>query len=149
MANISKRFPSIPYMKKAARWRIPGFAWDYMTGGIGVEENVRRNVDDLQKVQFMPRYLSDSGVPDISTTLFGQQLSAPFGVAPIGLAGLQWPGIEKPIAEAARAANPSVRIIARAHSTESVDYLHSVGADTVLMGEDEIARGMVRDILAP
>jgi CPA2 family monovalent cation:H+ antiporter-2 len=51
------------------------------------------------------------------------------------------------IVEAARLANPSVRIIARAHSAESVDYLHSIGADTVLMGEYEIARGMVRDVL--
>jgi len=121
MANISKRFPSIPYMKKAARWRIPGFAWDYMTGGIGVEENVRRNVDDLQKVQFMPRYLSDSGVPDISTKIFGQQFSAPFGVAPIGLAGLQWPGIEKPIAEAARAAN--IVHVLSTHATTSLETM--------------------------
>jgi CPA2 family monovalent cation:H+ antiporter-2 len=49
--------------------------------------------------------------------------------------------------EAARAASASIRIIARAHSAESVDYLRSVGADTVVMGEDEIARGMVRDVL--
>jgi CPA2 family monovalent cation:H+ antiporter-2 len=51
------------------------------------------------------------------------------------------------IIEKARKANPSVRIIARAHSAESVDYLRSVGADIIFMGEDEIARGMVRDVL--
>jgi CPA2 family monovalent cation:H+ antiporter-2 len=51
------------------------------------------------------------------------------------------------IIEVARKANPSVRIIARAHSAESVDYLRSVGADVIFMGEDEIARGMVRDVL--
>ena len=46
-------------MKAKARWRIPAFAWDYMTGGIGMEENVRRNSDDLQRIMFMPRYLSE------------------------------------------------------------------------------------------
>ena len=58
MSKTNKRFPSIPHMKAKARWRIPGFAWEYMTGGIGLEENVRRNTDDLQRIQFMPRYLS-------------------------------------------------------------------------------------------
>jgi isopentenyl diphosphate isomerase/L-lactate dehydrogenase-like FMN-dependent dehydrogenase len=116
MANISKRFPSIPHMKKAARWRIPGFAWDYMTGGIGVEENVRRNMDDLQK-----RYLNDVGAPDISTKVFGQEFSAPFGVAPIGLAGLQWPGIEPPIARAARAHN--IVHVLSTHATTSLEKM--------------------------
>jgi CPA2 family monovalent cation:H+ antiporter-2 len=51
------------------------------------------------------------------------------------------------IIEVARKANPGIRIIARAHSAEGVDYLRSVGADAVFMGEDEIARGMVRSIL--
>jgi CPA2 family monovalent cation:H+ antiporter-2 len=51
------------------------------------------------------------------------------------------------IIEVARRANPGIRIIARAHSAEGVEYLRSVGADAVFMGEDEIARGMVRDIL--
>jgi isopentenyl diphosphate isomerase/L-lactate dehydrogenase-like FMN-dependent dehydrogenase len=121
MANISKRFPSIPYMKKTARWRIPGFAWEYMTGGIGVEENVRRNIDDLQKVLFMPRYLNDARAPDISTKLFGQDYSAPFGVAPIGLAGLQWPGIEPPIAKAARSHN--IVHVLSTHATTSLEKM--------------------------
>jgi CPA2 family monovalent cation:H+ antiporter-2 len=51
------------------------------------------------------------------------------------------------IIEEARVANPAIRIIARAHSSESVDFLRSVGADAIFMGEDEIARGMSRDVL--
>jgi L-lactate dehydrogenase (cytochrome) len=121
LAKIPKRFPSIPHMQEKARWRIPGFAWEYMIGGIGVEENVRRNVDDLQKVLFMPRYLSDAAAPDITTTLFGQPLAAPFGVAPIGLAGLQIPGCEVPIAKAARA-HEIVHVLST-HSTTSLEKI--------------------------
>jgi CPA2 family monovalent cation:H+ antiporter-2 len=46
------------------------------------------------------------------------------------------------LVEAAKAANPTVRVIARAHSSEAVSYLRNVGADIVLMGEEELARGM-------
>jgi CPA2 family monovalent cation:H+ antiporter-2 len=46
------------------------------------------------------------------------------------------------LVEAAKAANPGVRVVARAHSSEAVTYLRNLGADTVLMGEEELAKGM-------
>jgi L-lactate dehydrogenase (cytochrome) len=120
MADLSRRYPSVAHMKEEARRRIPGFAWDYMTGGIGPEENVRRNVDDLQAVQMMPRYLNgEADIPLISTSLFGAQLDAPFGVAPMGLNGLIWPGCEKPIADAARAHN--IVHVLSTHATQSLE----------------------------
>ncbi|WP_225769484.1 cation:proton antiporter [Inquilinus sp. Marseille-Q2685] len=42
----------------------------------------------------------------------------------------------------ARAANPGMAIIARAHSDAEVEHLRTLGADAVIMGEREIARGM-------
>jgi CPA2 family monovalent cation:H+ antiporter-2 len=46
----------------------------------------------------------------------------------------------------ARAANPSIHIIARAHSDAEVDHLTGLGANTVIMGEREIARGIIEQI---
>ncbi|MDT4874319.1 putative cation/proton antiporter YbaL [compost metagenome] len=46
------------------------------------------------------------------------------------------------IASHARAINPQLDIIARAHFDAEVDYLEQNGADLVIMGEREIARGM-------
>jgi CPA2 family monovalent cation:H+ antiporter-2 len=46
------------------------------------------------------------------------------------------------LVEAAKAANPGVRVVARAHSSEAVTYLRNLGADIVLMGEEELAKGM-------
>lgn len=43
----------------------------------------------------------------------------------------------------ARAVNPGLQIIARAHSAEEVIHLRSNGANLVIMGEDEIARAMI------
>jgi CPA2 family monovalent cation:H+ antiporter-2 len=56
--------------------------------------------------------------------------------------------------EAARSANPSLRIIARAHSDAEVDHLQKFGADNIVLGEREIAREMARfleprDVLPP
>ncbi|MBB3656216.1 CPA2 family monovalent cation:H+ antiporter-2 [Rhizobium sp. BK650] len=47
------------------------------------------------------------------------------------------------IAEQGRATNPSILIVARAHSDAEVEELRQYGADTVIMGEREIALGMV------
>jgi monovalent cation:H+ antiporter-2, CPA2 family len=43
----------------------------------------------------------------------------------------------------ARAANPKSQIIARAHSDAEVEHLNSLGANTVIPGEREIAREMI------
>jgi len=46
----------------------------------------------------------------------------------------------------ARAANPAIEIIARAHSDAEVEHLTGLGANTVIMGEREIARGIVEQV---
>jgi CPA2 family monovalent cation:H+ antiporter-2 len=51
------------------------------------------------------------------------------------------------LVEVAKAANPNVRVIARAHSADEVDYLRKRGADVVLMGEEELAKGMSAEVL--
>lgn len=48
----------------------------------------------------------------------------------------------------ARKANPAITIIARAHSDADTDYLKGLGADHIVMGEEEIARGMIRAVMA-
>jgi CPA2 family monovalent cation:H+ antiporter-2 len=51
------------------------------------------------------------------------------------------------IAEQARAANPTLEIIARAHSDAEVEHLRHYGVDLAIMGEREIARGMIGRLL--
>lgn len=48
------------------------------------------------------------------------------------------------VAERAKRLQPNLKIIARAHSDEEVQYLERFGADQVIMGEREIARVMLR-----
>ena len=51
------------------------------------------------------------------------------------------------IVEQARAVNPTLEIVARAHSDAEVEYLRGLGADFIVMGEREIARGMIEHLL--
>jgi CPA2 family monovalent cation:H+ antiporter-2 len=47
------------------------------------------------------------------------------------------------IVEHARSVNPALEIVARAHSDAASDHLTAHGADAVIMGEREIAHGML------
>jgi CPA2 family monovalent cation:H+ antiporter-2 len=66
------------------------------------------------------------------------------------IAGARWIFVAIPnafeagqIVEQARKANPDLKIVARAHADGEVDYLSNLGADLIVMGEREIARGMM------
>jgi monovalent cation:H+ antiporter-2, CPA2 family len=52
------------------------------------------------------------------------------------------------VVQQARTANPRSRIIARAHSDAEVHHLSRLGADTVIMGEQEIADAMIENFYA-
>ena len=52
------------------------------------------------------------------------------------------------IIEQARAANPQMRIVARANSEEAVQYLRSLGAHDIIFSDEEIAHRMIEDAMA-
>ena len=53
------------------------------------------------------------------------------------------------VVEQARAVNPSLPIIARAHSEAETLHLKRHGASIVVMGEHEIAKAMIEEIALP
>ena len=50
------------------------------------------------------------------------------------------------VVEQARAANPALRIVARAHSDAAAAHLSRLGADLIVSGEREIARRILEDM---
>jgi CPA2 family monovalent cation:H+ antiporter-2 len=50
------------------------------------------------------------------------------------------------VVEQARAANPALRIVARAHSEGAAAHLSRLGADLIVSGEREIARRILEDV---
>lgn len=62
-----------------------------------------RNREALDAVRLLPRVASEEVNPVLATRLLDQDFAAPFGIAPIGLTGLMWPGGERILARTARA----------------------------------------------
>ena len=103
--NIDKQYPCVSYMEVAAARRIPGFVRDYLFNGISRGVSVQKNIQALDGVELMPRYLHEADQPNIRCRLFGKEYHAPFAVAPMGLSGLVWPNSERILAAAAKAHN--------------------------------------------
>lgn len=99
--NFNRKYPQVEDLRKKAKTRIPRFAFDYLDGGCNQEENLVRNTQELQQVMLEPKYLVDYSGAALQTSLFGQTYSAPFGIAPMGLQGLMWPGASRILAKAA------------------------------------------------
>lgn len=102
---IDSRYPSINDLHERARQRMPGFAFDYLTGGCFNEMNLKKNTKEIREVQLKPWYLRDYTGSDLRTEIFGKTYDAPFGVAPIGLQGLMWPRATEILAESAHKHN--------------------------------------------
>lgn len=98
---IDPRFPDIDYLRERAKKRIPGFAFDYLDGGCNSEINLRRNTEDIREILLKPYYLREIKGTNLKTELFGHTYDSPFGMAPIGLQGLMWPGASEILAKAA------------------------------------------------
>ena len=99
--KINPLYPDIPYLRHKAKKRIPGFAFDYLSGGCNEEINLRRNTTEIREVQLKPYYLREYKGISMETKLYGKTYSAPFGIAPIGLQGLIWPRASEILAKAA------------------------------------------------
>ena len=80
---FDERYPSMDRLNKRTRRRVPGFAYDYLTGGCMSEVNLRRNTSEIRDVQLKPYYLNDYAGADMGVSIFGETYSAPFGIAPV------------------------------------------------------------------
>ena len=96
--DINSKYPAISDLRSKARKRIPHFAWEYLDSATGDESTVHRNRSALDAVHFVPRGLRGEIAPELATSFLGQTYSAPFGIAPVGMSGLMWPGAEKALA---------------------------------------------------
>jgi (S)-mandelate dehydrogenase len=76
-------------------------AFDYVDGGAGSEQGLRANVEAFSRLTLTPRYFVDVAQRSTEVALLGRNYSQPFGIAPVGLAGLMWPGVDAALAKEA------------------------------------------------
>ncbi len=104
-AELYRHYPTIDYLRRAARRRLPHFAFEYSDGGSGKDDaGIKRNWAALDAVELVPRYGVMSSLPPCEVELFGRRYAAPVGIAPMGGPAIVWPGADLHLARAAQRA---------------------------------------------
>lgn len=103
--SLHIKYPALVDLERKAKRRIPEVAWEYLQSGTGDEEAVNRNRLGFNKILLNPRFMKGEISPQLNRNILGQNFDLPFGIAPIGLSGLMWPGSEMILAETAKRYN--------------------------------------------
>lgn len=94
--------------------RLPRIVRDYLEGGAEEQLTLRANRDVFTGITFAPRTLVDVSQRSQQLTVLGRQFDSPFGISPMGAAGLFWHEADIHLARAAHHAR--VPFILSTHS---------------------------------
>jgi len=98
---MNKKLFSIADARSAAKWRMPKMIFDYIDGAAGGEISCEQNSAMLDRMRLLPRVLVNVEGRRLDKSLFGREWGLPFGIAPMGMCNLTWPGADKMLAAAA------------------------------------------------
>jgi len=79
---------SVADYRELARRRLPKMFFEYIDGGSYAEITLGRNVADLEAIALRQRVMRDMSQLDMSVEVFGQKMSLPVGLSPVGMAGM-------------------------------------------------------------
>jgi CPA2 family monovalent cation:H+ antiporter-2 len=111
-------------------------------------ENIGQSVLVIEERQEVVNELRNRGIEVIAGNA-----NQPGLLEAANIAGARWlisaipnPFENSNLIEHARSANPNIKIVARANTDAEVEHLKSFGANFIIVGEREIARGMTEHI---
>jgi L-lactate dehydrogenase (cytochrome) len=125
-ARLRQLYPTVDDLRRRARRRVPRFGFDFVDGGANEEHCIDRNTDAFQRVELLPHYCVE-GKATTDTEIFGRRYNAPIGVAPMGSAGLMWPGAEKLFA--AEAQRQRIPYILATPGNASIEEIAAIAPD--------------------
>lgn len=111
-------------LERMARRHLPAAVADFIGGGAGDEVTLRANERAWSEYTLWPRVLTDVSDADPAVAVFGQRLSAPILVSPMGLHSLAGPGGELATAQAAQ--RVGVGYVASAASSVTLEAIAAV-----------------------
>jgi L-lactate dehydrogenase (cytochrome) len=76
-------------LRKVAGRKVPRMFYDYIAAGSYAEETLRNNRADMEKILLRQRVLVDVSGRTTASTILGEKVSAPFGLGPVAMCGLQ------------------------------------------------------------
>lgn len=143
--TYNPKYPSIEDLIKKARRRIPKFAFEYLDGGCNEDVNLYKNTAEIREIELLPHYLDAYTKPDMRTELFGHTYDAPFGIAPVGLQGLMWPGTPEILARAAFEHN--IPFVLSTVSTSSIERIAGLTEGNAWFQLYHPADNKIRDLI--
>ncbi len=138
-------------LRTLAKRRLPSMVFDALDGGADDERTIRANEVAFERLTLRPRPLSDISVRDLSTTVFGQAISMPVMLAPVGSARLIRPQAELEIVQAAGAERVIyTQSTVASYSPEKVAAAAQIAPwfQLYLPPDREVARQLVRRVQA-
>ncbi|MED5534829.1 MAG: alpha-hydroxy acid oxidase [Pseudomonadota bacterium] len=104
MSRALDRCYNIARLRERASRRLPAPMFHYIDGAAGDEWTMRQNTDAFDRYELVPRFLVDVSEIDLTTTVFGREISMPFFCAPTAMSRLFHHHGEKGVARAANRA---------------------------------------------
>ena len=123
-----RRAANVDDLRTMARRRLPRGVFDYIDGGADAELSLGRNSQAFRDLEFQPRVLRDVATVDISSTLLGKPVPAPFALAPTGFTRIADPQGELAVARAA--ARAQLPYTLSTLSTRSIEEVAAVSQAT-------------------
>src|SRR6202035_583580 len=91
-AELYRHYPTIDYLRRGARRRLPHSAFEYGDRGSGKDDaGVKRMWAALAAAERVPRYDAMPSLPPCDLELYGRRYAAPTGIAPMGGPAIVWP----------------------------------------------------------
>jgi L-lactate dehydrogenase (cytochrome) len=84
-----KNICCIEDLRILAQRRVPRAFFDYAEAGSYSQQTLRANRTDLARINLRQRVMVDVSSRDTSTTMLGEAVSLPIGLAPVGMTGMQ------------------------------------------------------------
>ena len=85
---MPRRIVSVADRREAARRRLPRLLFDYIDGGSYAEATLARNVADMEALALRQRVMRDMSSITMATELFGQAMTMPVVLGPVGFSGM-------------------------------------------------------------
>ena len=91
--------------KTKAKKRLPRMIFDFIEGSAGREIASNKNLEIFNDVYLRSKVLAPVDNPKLNSNFLNYSFNLPFGIAPMGMCNLAWPGADRNLAEAAKKFN--------------------------------------------
>ena len=112
---------SVTDARRLAQRRLPKLVFDYIDGAAGIEGAAARNQQALASIELTQRALVNVDKRSLATRVFDREWKLPFGIAPMGMCNLSWPGGDNYLSAAAVANDIPIGLSTAASS--SIEYM--------------------------